>query len=81
MAKLANMETTVFEAKNQLSKLLRRAEAGGAVYIRRGRNGPLFRIVPVSAEKERTLVPDPRWKGRIAYTDEAIWESEWEDKD
>ncbi|MCC5806854.1 MAG: hypothetical protein JJU00_11060 [Opitutales bacterium] len=75
------MEASVLEAKNQLSKLLRRAEAGDAVFIRRGRNGPLFRIVPVGAERERTLVPDPRWKGRISYTDEAVWESEWKDTD
>lgn len=40
------METTILKAKNNLSSLLRKAEAGEPVYIQRGRKGPRFRIVP-----------------------------------
>ena len=68
-------------AKNQLSELLRRAESGEEVLIRRGRRGRLFRIVPVSEGGHRTLVPEPKWKGRIGYRDEDIWESEWKEKE
>jgi antitoxin (DNA-binding transcriptional repressor) of toxin-antitoxin stability system len=71
------MEATVLKAKNTLSLLLHKAEQGEEVVIRRGRNGARFRIVPVKASAHRTLTPAPRWKGRIAYTDEAVWESEW----
>jgi antitoxin (DNA-binding transcriptional repressor) of toxin-antitoxin stability system len=71
------MEATVLKAKNTLSLLLHKAEHGEEVVIRRGRNGARFRIVPVKASARRTLTPAPRWKGRIAYTDEAVWESEW----
>jgi prevent-host-death family protein len=75
---LANMETTVLKAKNQLSSLLRAAERGEEVVIRKGRNGPAFRLVPVRGGGKRTLAPDPRWKGAVRYTDEDIWASEWE---
>lgn len=75
------METTVLAAKTQLSKLLRLAEEGEEVLIRRGTNGPLFRVVPVREEPVRSLTPDPRWKDCIRYADEAIWESEWSDSE
>jgi prevent-host-death family protein len=73
------METTVLQAKNHLSELLRKAEAGEEVLIRRGRRGRLFRIVPVADAPARTLVPNPKWKGAIAYRDEDIWASEWKE--
>ena len=75
------METTVLAAKNQLSLLLRKAEAGEEVLIRRGTKGSLFRITPVVRTKPRTLAPDPRWKGKIRYQEEAIWESEWKESE
>ena len=71
------MEATILKAKNNLSLLLHKAEQGEEVVIRRGRHGARFRIVPVKPAARRTLHPAPQWKGRIAYTDEAIWESEW----
>lgn len=72
------MEMTVLKAKSNLSELLRRAEDGEEVLIRRGQKGRLFRIVPVAASPRRTLEPDPRWKGKISYRDADIWASEWE---
>ncbi len=75
------MEVTVLKAKNNLSLLLRRAEAGEPVYIQRGRKGMRFRIVPERSQPKRSLEADPLWKGKIAYEDEAIWESEWRDED
>jgi antitoxin (DNA-binding transcriptional repressor) of toxin-antitoxin stability system len=71
------MEATVLKAKNNLSLLLHKAEQGEEVVIRRGRSGARFRIVPVKKTTRRTLVPASGWKGRITYTDEAVWESEW----
>lgn len=43
------MEVTVQEAKTQLSRLLRRVEAGESVTIRRGRE-PVAMLVRVSSE-------------------------------
>lgn len=74
------METTVLKAKSNLSALLRRAEAGEDVYIRRGRNGRRFRIVPERDTAKRNLEASPEWKGKVAYEDEAIWESEWSEE-
>jgi antitoxin (DNA-binding transcriptional repressor) of toxin-antitoxin stability system len=71
------MEMTVLKAKSNLSELLRRAESGEEVLIRRGRNGRMFRIVALKRDRQRTLTPDPRWKGRIGYEDADIWASEW----
>jgi antitoxin (DNA-binding transcriptional repressor) of toxin-antitoxin stability system len=71
------MEATVLKAKNNLSLLLHKAEQGEEVVIRRGRHGARFRIVPIKPRARRTLAPASQWKGRIAYTDEAVWESEW----
>lgn len=73
------MDVTVLKAKSNLSALLRKAEAGEPVYIRRGRKGARFRIVPEQALPRRTLAADPQWQGQVAYEDEAIWESEWSD--
>lgn len=75
------METTVLAAKNQLSLLLRKAEAGEEVFIRRGAKGPLFQITTVVRPQSRTLTPDPRWKNKIRYEDEAIWESGWKESE
>ena len=74
------METTVLKAKNNLSLLLRKVEQGEEVLIRRGSLGTTFRIVRVEEPVRRTLVPDPRWKDRIAFKAEAIWESEWREE-
>lgn len=71
------MDITVLKAKSSLSSLLRRAEAGEPVFIRRGRKGPRFRIVPERDTPKREMEANPRWKGKIVYEDEAIWESEW----
>jgi antitoxin (DNA-binding transcriptional repressor) of toxin-antitoxin stability system len=75
------METTVLQAKSRLSELLRRVERGEEVVIRRGRNGPGFRIVRERRRAARSLEPDPEWKRSIAYRDEDIWASEWKDED
>jgi antitoxin (DNA-binding transcriptional repressor) of toxin-antitoxin stability system len=72
------MEATVLKAKNTLSLLLHKAEQGEEAVIRRERNGARFRIVPVRSGTRRTLTPAPQWQGRLAYTDEAVWESEWQ---
>lgn len=74
------MESTVLEAKNNLSQLLRRAEAGEPVFIRRGRKGPRFRIVPETRNEDRSLEPNPKWASAIRYDDQAIWESEWKEE-
>lgn len=73
------MDVTVLKAKNNLSALLRRAEAGEPVFIRRGRKGPRFRIVPEGDAAKRRLEPSPEWKGMVAYENEDIWESEWQE--
>lgn len=74
------METTVLKAKNSLSELLRRAEAGEEILIRRGRTGPLFRVVPVQSGRRRSLRVNPAWKSGTHYRDEDIWASEWKDE-
>ncbi len=76
------METTVFAARNQLSALLRLAERGEEVIIRRGR-GPSaksFRLIAVDAAPPRTLTPDPRWAGQVVYRDADLFASEWQDE-
>ena len=75
------METSVLDAKNRLSELMRRAEAGEDIVIRRGRNGVAFRLVPVAEKVNRTLKPDPSWAGKIQFEDQDIWDSEWEAED
>jgi hypothetical protein len=81
LANIANVETTVLKAKNSLSLLLRKAEKGEEVLIRRGSSGTRFRIVRVEEPVKRTLEPDPRWKNRIAFKDEDVWESEWKEEE
>lgn len=49
------MEVTVQEAKTQLSKLLRRVEAGESVTIRRGRE-PIAMLVKVPAPSGRRRI-------------------------
>ena len=75
------METTVLKAKNNLSELLRRAERGEEILIRRGVRGSLFKIVPVPAQKGRSLEPNPEWVEAIRFRDEDIWASEWKDEE
>lgn len=75
------METTVLEAKNRLSDLLRKAETGQEVIVRRGARGPRFRTVPLAPAAKRTLAQDPRCKGKIAYKDEDVWASEWKEEE
>ncbi|MEN9813833.1 MAG: hypothetical protein RL479_2519 [Verrucomicrobiota bacterium] len=77
LAKLAKMETTVLKAKNNLSDLLRRAERGEEIIIRRGPRGRAFRLSPVRERSRRSLTPNPRWVQGIAFKDEDIWASEW----
>jgi len=77
---MASVDTTVLKAKSNLSSLLRRAEAGEAVFIRRGRKGPRFQIILKGEVPKRNLEADPQWKGKVAYQDEAIWESEWREE-
>jgi hypothetical protein len=59
---------------------LRKVEQGEEVVIRRGSRGATFRIVRVEEPVRRTLVPDSRWKDRIAFKAEDIWESEWKEE-
>ena len=70
----------MLKAKNNLSQLLRMAENGEDVFIRRGTHGTRFRIVRVEAAEKRNLSPDPRWKNRIVFKEQDIWESEWKDE-
>ena len=49
------MEVTVQEAKTQLSRLLRRVEAGEEVVIRRGRERVAL-LVPAPAEPGRRMI-------------------------
>ena len=74
------MEMTVLQAKNHLSELLRRAESGEEVLIRRGRRGKVFRIAPVPSSPKRSLAVNPKWKKGIHYQDADIWASEWEEE-
>lgn len=74
------METTVLKAKNSLSELMRRAERGEEVLIRRGINGRAFRLAPVRDQTRRTLAPNPRWAKAIHFKDEDIWASEWREE-
>ena len=69
------------KAKSNLSELLRKAENGEEVLIRRGRKGKLFRIIPVHDDIKRSLQVNPRWKEAIRYNDEDIWESEWKEEE
>jgi antitoxin (DNA-binding transcriptional repressor) of toxin-antitoxin stability system len=73
------METTVLKAKTELSKLLRHAERGEQVIIRRGRGGKAFQLTALGGGANRTLKPDPRWAGKIKFRDADIWASEWKD--
>jgi hypothetical protein len=70
------MEVTVLKAKNQLSELMRRAERGEEIIIRRGLNGKAFRLaLEEPVEKPRRLEPHRGWKKAIAYRDEDLFES------
>ena len=70
----------MLKAKNNLSLLLRKVEAGEDVMIRRGTKGAKFRIIRAEEPVKRTLDPDPRFKNLIAFEDEDIWESEWKEE-
>ncbi len=52
---MAHVEVTVQEAKTQLSRLLRRVEAGESVVIRRGRE-PVAMLVRAPADRGRRRV-------------------------
>ncbi|MPY91346.1 MAG: type II toxin-antitoxin system Phd/YefM family antitoxin [Luteitalea sp.] len=54
---------TVGEAKTQLSKLIREAEKGREVVLRRGRR-PVARLVAITAAQETKRRPG-RMKGRV----------------
>lgn len=77
LAKLTNMETTVLKAKTELSKLLRHAERGEQVIIRRGRGGKAFQLTALGSSAGRNLKPNPNWAGKIKFRDADIWASEW----
>jgi len=75
------MEVTVHKAKTQLSALLKSAESGEEVIIRRGTYGPGFRLSLLPDEQpKRVMESKPEWKKAISYQDEDIWESEWEEE-
>lgn len=74
------METAAPEAKSNLSSLLRRAKTGESVDLAHGHNGPRFRIDTGLDQLKRSLEADPCWKGKVAYRNEAIWESEWREE-
>lgn len=75
------MEVTVHKAKTQLSALLKRAEKGEEVIIRRGTYGPGFCLSMLPEDRpKRILESKPEWKHKIKYRDEDIWESEWEEE-
>lgn len=75
------MEVTVHKAKTNLSSLLKKAEEGEEVIIRRGSYGKGFLLTVIPEDKpKRTLEPKPEWSGKVSYSDEDIWESEWEEE-
>jgi len=58
---------TIHEAKTQFSKLVRRAEAGEEIVVRRGRE-PVARIVPL--EKHRGVQGFGSMKGEIRIAED-----------
>ena len=74
------METTVLQAKNQFSLLLRQAERGEEVIIRRGKGGQAFRLTAIIPSTRRVLTPDVRWARKVKFRDEDVWASEWKDE-
>ncbi len=74
------MEVTVHKAKTQLSALLKKVEEGESVFIRRGVYGQAFRIVAVENPPARCLEPVAEWKAQTSVSDEALWESEWDEE-
>lgn len=55
MANIADVEVSVQEAKTQLSRLLRRVEAGESVVIRRG-SEPVAMLVRAPADPSRRRI-------------------------
>jgi len=72
------MELTVHKAKTQLSALLKKAEEGEEVVIRRGVYGKAFKITPIEEKPSRCMEPKPEWVSGTAYEEKSVWESEWE---
>ncbi|HEX8958405.1 MAG TPA: type II toxin-antitoxin system prevent-host-death family antitoxin [Solirubrobacterales bacterium] len=76
---------TIHEAKTQFSKLVRRAEAGEEIVVRRGRE-PVARIVPLkkrggvrgfgSMKGEIKLPSDEEWKKMDEEIEQMFEESE-----
>jgi prevent-host-death family protein len=60
---------SVGEAKTQLSKLIREAERGGEVVLRRG-NRPVARLVPITSPDGDTKRHPGRLKGRVRVHDD-----------
>lgn len=75
------MIATIYQAKTHLSKLLHAAEEGDRVLIQRGKNGPVFQIIPLGTATDRSMKSLPAWKKGTRYREEDILAPEWEDAD
>jgi len=71
------MKKSTHLAKGTLSSHMRRAVASSSDDLQCGDNGTRLRITPEARQPKRTLEAHPIWKGKVAYEDEVIWESEW----
>lgn len=77
---------TIHKAKTELSKLLKRVEAGEEITIAR-RDKPVARLVPAKAVEKKRRVPGA-WKGKFTVPDSffdplpeeelAAWEGSYE---
>jgi prevent-host-death family protein len=63
------MLVNVHEAKTQLSKLLRRVEAGEEIVVARG-NVPIARIVPIDDDRGLQREPPSDWVGQVWLADD-----------
>ena len=78
---------TIHKAKTELSKLLKRVEAGEEIVISRG-NKPVARLAPIENAPIKKRVPG-QWKGKFTVPDSffdplpedelALWEGGGED--
>lgn len=78
---------TIHKAKTELSKLLKRVEAGEEIVIARGTT-PVARLAPIETAPIKKRVPG-QWKGKFTVPDSffdplpedelALWEGSGED--